>query len=178
MTGSDAPVPGWSKKISRPSDVIASTQLGMDGSSGKTSQFVIQLETNTRSRDLHPTRDRRHLSRNSAHSASPRTLRKCKPRIGWSFGVMQPAETKCSSRIRCHHLLKTFWGWRDQQLPTARVIIRDTPPETCLTCADAERRWPCADTGHRCASCVGRGSYRCGLRCTGRRYVSLSSWAK
>jgi len=40
---------------------------------------------------------------------------------------MQPAETKCSSRIRCHHLLKTFWGWRDQQLPTARVIIRDTP---------------------------------------------------
>ena len=25
VTGSDAPVPGWSKKISRPSDVIAST---------------------------------------------------------------------------------------------------------------------------------------------------------
>ena len=25
LTGSDAPVPGWSKKISRPSDVIAST---------------------------------------------------------------------------------------------------------------------------------------------------------
>jgi hypothetical protein len=26
MTGSDAPVPGWSKKISRPSEVIASNQ--------------------------------------------------------------------------------------------------------------------------------------------------------
>jgi hypothetical protein len=25
LTGSDAPVPGWSKKIIRPSDVIAST---------------------------------------------------------------------------------------------------------------------------------------------------------
>ncbi|ETW21849.1 hypothetical protein [Mycobacterium gastri] len=25
VTGSDTPVPGWSKKISRPSDVIAST---------------------------------------------------------------------------------------------------------------------------------------------------------
>jgi hypothetical protein len=25
VTGSDAPVPGWSRKISRPSDVIAST---------------------------------------------------------------------------------------------------------------------------------------------------------
>ena len=23
---------------------------------------------------------------------------------------MQPGETKCSSRIRCHHLLKTFWN--------------------------------------------------------------------
>jgi hypothetical protein len=32
VTGSDAPVPGWSKKISRPSDVIASTQPWMDGS--------------------------------------------------------------------------------------------------------------------------------------------------
>jgi hypothetical protein len=26
VTGSDAPVPGWSKKINRPSEVIASTQ--------------------------------------------------------------------------------------------------------------------------------------------------------
>jgi hypothetical protein len=42
VTGSDAPLPGWSKKISRPSDVIASTQPWIDGSSGKTSQFVIQ----------------------------------------------------------------------------------------------------------------------------------------
>ena len=25
-------------------------------------------------------------------------------------------QTKCSSHIRCHLLLKTFWGWRDQQL--------------------------------------------------------------
>jgi hypothetical protein len=26
VTGSDTPVPGWSKKMNRPSDVIASTQ--------------------------------------------------------------------------------------------------------------------------------------------------------
>jgi hypothetical protein len=24
---------------------------------------------------------------------------------------------KSLSHIRCHHLVKTFWGWRDQQLP-------------------------------------------------------------
>ena len=50
VTGSDAPVPGWSKKMSRPSDVIASTHPWMDGSSGKTSQFVNQFGTNTMSR--------------------------------------------------------------------------------------------------------------------------------
>jgi hypothetical protein len=36
------------------------------------------------------------------------------------------SETKCSSSIRCHHLLKTFWagedGWRNGQLPDGTVI--------------------------------------------------------
>jgi hypothetical protein len=29
---------------------------------------------------------------------------------------------KRTSASRCHHLLKTFWGWRDKQLPDATVI--------------------------------------------------------
>ncbi len=33
---------------------------------------------------------------------------------------------KCTSAIRCHHLIKTFWvgidGWADQQLPDGTVI--------------------------------------------------------
>jgi len=51
------PVPGWSKKMSRPSDVIASIHPCMDGSSGTTSQFVNQFGTNTMSRG--PSRDAR-----------------------------------------------------------------------------------------------------------------------
>ena len=39
---------------------------------------------------------------------------------------MQSAETKCSSRIRCHHLVTTFRtgidGWADQQLPDGPEI--------------------------------------------------------
>jgi hypothetical protein len=35
-------------------------------------------------------------------------------------------DLKRSSRIRCHHLLKTFWtasdGWCDRQLPDGIVI--------------------------------------------------------
>jgi hypothetical protein len=45
ITGSDAPVPGWSKRINRPSDVIASNQPCIDGISGKISQFVHQVGT-------------------------------------------------------------------------------------------------------------------------------------
>jgi hypothetical protein len=55
VTGSEAPVPGWSKKMSRPSDVIASTHPRRDGNSGKMSQQVIQFGTNTMSRG--PSRD-------------------------------------------------------------------------------------------------------------------------
>jgi len=40
---------------------------------------------------------------------------------------MQPAETKCSSPNRCHHLIKTFYsgqgGWTDQQLPDGTIIL-------------------------------------------------------
>jgi len=50
VTGSDAPVPGWSRKMSRPSDVIASTHPWTEGSSGRISQQVNQFGTNTMSR--------------------------------------------------------------------------------------------------------------------------------
>ena len=40
---------------------------------------------------------------------------------------MQPAETKCSSPNRCHHLIKTFYsgqgGWTDQQRPDGTIIL-------------------------------------------------------
>jgi hypothetical protein len=29
---------------------------------------------------------------------------------------------KRTSAIRCHHLVKTFWGWRDKQLPDGTVV--------------------------------------------------------
>jgi hypothetical protein len=37
---------------------------------------------------------------------------------------------KHSSRIRCHHLLKTFWtGWRDEQHPDGtEILLAYIPP--------------------------------------------------
>jgi hypothetical protein len=41
---------------------------------------------------------------------------------------------KCSLAIRHHHLLKTFWGWRDQQLPDGTVSLAGyVPPHRMVT---------------------------------------------
>jgi hypothetical protein len=41
------------------------------------------------------------------------------------------ANLKCLCRQ--HHLLKTFWGWRDHQLPDATVIWTLPPGQTYVT---------------------------------------------
>jgi hypothetical protein len=68
VTGSDALVPGWSKKISRPSDVIASTPP--EGTALRRTSQGEPLGTNTMSRG--PSGDARYATRNSplAHSVS------------------------------------------------------------------------------------------------------------
>jgi hypothetical protein len=40
---------------------------------------------------------------------------------------------KCTSAIRCHHLLKTFWGWRDKQLADGTVIWTLPSGQTYVT---------------------------------------------
>jgi hypothetical protein len=40
--------------------------------------------------------------------------------IPWPIGPTQASNLKCVCRR--HHLLKTFWGWRDRQLPDGTVV--------------------------------------------------------
>jgi hypothetical protein len=41
---------------------------------------------------------------------------------------------KRTSAIRTHHLVKTFWGWRDQQLPDGTLILTSPAGERlCLS---------------------------------------------
>ncbi|OMC55275.1 hypothetical protein A5747_14295 [Mycobacterium sp. IS-836] len=72
-------------------------------------------------------------------------------------GATHPSNLKCLCRL--HHLLKTFWGWRDQQLPDGTVIwtLPDghsyvtTPasallfPSLCAPAGDAPSAVPAAD---------------------------------
>jgi hypothetical protein len=62
---------------------------------------------------------------------------------------MQPAETKCSSRIRCRHLLKTFWDWLDRQLPDGTIIWISPTGHTYTTTPGSAPLFPtlCLPTG-------------------------------
>jgi Domain of unknown function (DUF222) len=46
-------------------------------------------------------------------------------------GPTHASNLKCLCRL--HHLIKTFWGWRDQQLPDATVIWRSPSGQTYVT---------------------------------------------
>jgi hypothetical protein len=52
------------------------------------------------------------------------------------------------SASRCHHLLKTFWGWSDQQLPDATVIWTSPSGQTYVTTPGCALLFPglCAPT--------------------------------
>jgi hypothetical protein len=53
---------------------------------------------------------------------------------------------KGSSLIRCHHLLKTFWGWRDRQLPDGTVIWKSPTGKTCKARPGSRIFFPACDT--------------------------------
>ena len=56
---------------------------------------------------------------------------------------------KCSLASRYHHLLKTFWGWHDKQLPDATVIWTTPSGRTYVTTPGSALLFPtlCAPAG-------------------------------
>jgi hypothetical protein len=68
--------------------------------------------------------------------------------IPWADGgATHPSNLKCLCPL--HHLLKTFWGWRDEQLPDGTVIWRLPDGHTCVTTPGSALLFPglCASTG-------------------------------
>ena len=62
-------------------------------------------------------------------------------------GATHASNLKCVCRI--HHLLKTFWGWHDKQLPDATVIWTTPSGRTYVTTPGSALLFPtlCAPTG-------------------------------
>jgi hypothetical protein len=62
-------------------------------------------------------------------------------------GPTHASNLKCLCRL--HHLIKTFWGWRDQQLPDGTVIWTSPAGQTYVTMPGSALLFPnlCAPTG-------------------------------
>jgi Domain of unknown function (DUF222) len=62
-------------------------------------------------------------------------------------GPTHASNLKCYCRT--HHLVKTFWGWRDQQLPDGTVILTSPSGQTYVTTPGSALLFPslCAPTG-------------------------------
>ncbi|OBH90965.1 HNH endonuclease signature motif containing protein [Mycobacterium sp. E2733] len=77
-------------------------------------------------------------------------------------GATHPSNLKCLCRQ--HHLLKTFWGWRDEQLPDGTIIWRLPDGHTYVTTPGSALLFPglCAPTGDLPAPAA--GPERCGQR--------------
>jgi hypothetical protein len=62
-------------------------------------------------------------------------------------GPTHASNLKCY--CRAHHLVKTFWGWRDQQLPDGTVILNSPSGQTYVTAPGSALLFPslCLSTG-------------------------------
>ncbi|OBB93849.1 HNH endonuclease signature motif containing protein [Mycobacterium sp. 852002-40037_SCH5390672] len=62
-------------------------------------------------------------------------------------GPTHASNLKCY--CRSHHLVKTFWGWRDQQLPDATLILTSPAGHTYVTTPGSALLFPslCSSTG-------------------------------
>ena len=62
-------------------------------------------------------------------------------------GATHASNLKCLCRF--HHLLKTFWGWRDRQLPDGTIIWTLPSGQTYITTPGSALLFPalCAPTG-------------------------------
>jgi hypothetical protein len=63
-------------------------------------------------------------------------------------GPTHASNLKCYCRT--HHLVKTFWGWRDQQLPDGTVILNSPSGKTYVTTPGSALLFPslCLPTGN------------------------------
>src|SRR6185312_9149851 len=79
-------------------------------------------------------------------------------------GPTHASNLKCYCRT--HHLVKTFWGWRDQQLRDGTVILTSPAGQTYVTTPGSALLFPslCAPTGEVRAPELNRSIDYCGDR--------------
>lgn len=82
--------------------------------------------------------------------------------VPWPYGATQASNLKCLCRD--HHLLKTFWGWKDQQLPDGTVIWTMPDGDTYVTSPGSMLLFPSLMTPTGPAATPPPAVHRCGDR--------------
>jgi hypothetical protein len=82
--------------------------------------------------------------------------------VPWPYGATHASNLKCLCRD--HHLLKTFWGWKDQQLPDGTVIWRLPDGETYVTTPGSALLFPALMTPTGPPATPTPPEHRCGNR--------------
>ena len=79
-------------------------------------------------------------------------------------GPTHASNLKCYCRT--HHLVKTFWGWRDQQLPDGTIILNSPSGTTYVTTPGSALLFPslCRPTGELASLEAGPSVDYCGER--------------
>ena len=79
-------------------------------------------------------------------------------------GLTHASNLKCYCRT--HHLVKTFWGWRDQQLPDGTMIFTSPAGHTYVTTPGSALLFPslCQSTGGLSSPEVAPSPDHCGER--------------
>jgi hypothetical protein len=70
-------------------------------------------------------------------------------RLAKPIAVIVRLRSKRTSRIRYHHLVKTFWGWAETQLPDGTLILTSPAGRTHITTPGSALLFPslCRATG-------------------------------
>jgi hypothetical protein len=82
--------------------------------------------------------------------------------VPWPYGSTDASNLKLLCRD--HHILKTFWGWRDQQLPDGTVIWKLPDGETYVTTPGSVLLFPALMTPTGPSATPPPLEHRCGNR--------------
>ncbi|MBB3606804.1 hypothetical protein FHT40_006497 [Mycolicibacterium sp. BK556] len=82
--------------------------------------------------------------------------------VPWPYGGTDASNLKCLCRD--HHIMKTFWGWKDQQLPDGTVIWTLPDGETYVTTPGSVVLFPALMTPTGPAATPPPAEHRCGDR--------------
>lgn len=148
-------------------EVITPTQLAELKATARQRPVIVPVETPP-DPGYHPSRAladfvrARDLTCRAPGCDKPATRCDIDHTVPWPYGTTQASNLKCLCRD--HHILKTFWGWKDQQLPDGTVIWTLPDGEKYVTTPGSILLFPALMTPTGAPMAPALVAHRCGDR--------------